>query len=154
MMKDIRILLLKDLSKLTNRNQRLRILKKPAEHPKFPSLKVRDQLMRMNTKTFKCLKNGTGAMLMEPTICLGIRTNIFPSTVDLAGRKALLLQLLIDSTLSLETRTQLQLHLMLKLLSTVMKVATAMVETQVASMNMLLMLEFQILPASNTLLTI
>merc|ERR1719453_686037 len=68
-----------------------------------------------------------------------------------AGLKVLLLLLLIDSTFCLETRTQLQLVLMLRLLLTAMLEAAARVETQEVSTNSPTARVSQTLHASNML---
>jgi len=83
--------------------------------------------MKSRSKTFP--RHGTGEMLMELTIFPGTRTSTSHNTADHAGLRVPLHPLLIDLTSSWETRTQLQLLLMLKSLSTLTLEATVRVET-------------------------
>merc|ERR1712046_72992 len=92
-----------------------------AELRRSTSLRERDhQLSTLGTcskpPTFQ--RPGTGVTLMEPTIFPGTKTSTSQCTADHAGLRVPPLLLLIDSTSSLETRTQLQLVSTLRLLST------------------------------------
>jgi len=105
--------------------------------------------MRLTLPAFQ--RPGTGVMSMEQTTFLGTRTSTSQRIAAHAGLREPPLLLLTDSTSNLETRTQLQLLSMLRLLSTAMLVEAVRVETQAVSTSSLSMRVSQTLHASNTL---